>query len=148
MMSMRSKLNSNKMMVFRWLWLGQTVSLFGSGLTAFALGVWVFESSGSVTLFAMIGLSAVLPRVLLSPLAGVVVDRWDRRWVMLVSDSVAGLGTLVTACLALSGALELWMVYPLAAVLAGAGTLQWPAYTATTSLLVPKDQLGRANGMQ
>ena len=121
--------------------------MVGSSLTSFALGVWVFERSGSITLFALIGLSAVLPRVLLSPLAGVIVDRWDRRRVMLLSDSVAGLGTLSIAVLAASGRLELWHVYPLSALIAAASTIQWPAYTATTTLLVPKEALGRANGM-
>ena len=64
-------------------WLGQVVSLIGSGLTSFALGVWVFKSTGSPTLFAFIGLFAVLPKVIFSPIAGVLVDRWDRRKIMI-----------------------------------------------------------------
>jgi len=65
-----SQRSPGKMKTFLTIWLGQVVSLVGSGLTGFALGVWVFEQTGSATQFALIGLSAVLPRVLLSPLAG------------------------------------------------------------------------------
>jgi len=65
-------------------WLGQVVSLVGSGLTSFALGLWVYERTGSVTQYALIGLVTVLPGVVLSSLAGVLVDRWDRRWVMML----------------------------------------------------------------
>ncbi len=119
----------------------------GSGLTSFALGVWVFQQTGSATQFALIGLSAVLPRVLLSPLAGAIVDRWDRRRVMIVGDVGAGLSTLVVVILLLTARLEIWHIYLLAAVNAAFGTVQWPAFAATTSLLVSKENLGRANGM-
>jgi predicted MFS family arabinose efflux permease len=129
------------------IWLGQVVSLVGSGLTSFALGVWVFEQTGSATQFALIGLSAVLPRVILSPLAGAVVDRWDRRKVMIAGDVGAGLSTLVVALLLLVAQLEIWQIYLLAGISAAFGTLQWPAFAATTSLLVSKENLGRANGM-
>ena len=129
------------------LWLGQSVSIIGSGLTSFALGVWIFEQTGSVTQFAVIGLFAVLPRVLLSPFAGILVDRWDRRRVMILSDSGAGLCTLFIALLLSSGMLQIWQIYFLVFASSAFGTLQWPAYSATTTLLVPKNQLGRANGL-
>jgi MFS transporter, DHA3 family, macrolide efflux protein len=63
------------------IWAGQFVSALGSGLTAFALDVWVFQRTGSITQFALATLFFVLPRVLIAPLAGVVVDRWNRRTV-------------------------------------------------------------------
>jgi MFS family permease len=142
------------MNTFLTIWLGQVVSLVGSGLTGFALGVWVFEQTGSATQFALIGLSAVLPRVILSPLAGAVVDRWDRRRVMILSDVGAGLSTLVIVLLLWTNQLEsqghsfgIWPIYALTFVNAAFGTLQWPAFAATTSLLVAKESLGRANGM-
>jgi DHA3 family macrolide efflux protein-like MFS transporter len=138
---------SQRTTTFLIIWLGQVVSLVGSGLTSFALGVWVFERIGSATQFALIGLAAVLPRVVLSPLAGTVVDRWDRRRVMIVSDAGAGLSTLVVALLLLVARLDLWHIYLLASVSAAFGTLQWPAFAATTTLLVSKENLGRANGM-
>jgi MFS family permease len=123
------------------------VSLVGSGLTSFALGVWVFERTGSVTDFALIGLAAVLPRVLLSPLAGAIVDRWDRRRVMIVADLGAGLSTMLVMALLAAGRLELWHIYALTLASAAFGTVQWPAFMAVTTLLIPKRNLGRANGM-
>jgi MFS family permease len=102
-----SHITSRRTTTFLVIWLGQVVSLVGSGLTSFALGISVFERTGSATHFALIGLCAVLPRVILSPLAGAVVDGWDRRWVMVASDVGAGLSTLVVALLLLASWLEL-----------------------------------------
>ena len=67
------------MKAFLPIWFGQLVSTLGSGLTGFALGVWVFERTGSATQFSLVLLATTLPRVLLSPVAGVVADRWNRR---------------------------------------------------------------------
>ena len=136
-----------RMTTFTIIWLGQVVSLVGSGLTSFALGVWVFERTGSATQFALIGLAAVVPRVLLSPLAGTIVDRWDRRWVMIMSDTGAGLATLSIAALYMTGNLEVWNIILATAFNSAFSTFQWPAYSAVTTLLVPKEQLGRAGGM-
>ncbi len=128
-------------------WVGQLVSLIGSGLTRFALGVWVYQETGSVTLFALIAVFARLPGLLLAPLAGALVDRWDRRRTMLGADSGAGLATVALAALLWTGSLETWHVY----VFAAAGSLfeafQWPAYIASSTLLVPKRHLGRVGGM-
>ena len=135
------------MTTFTIIWLGQVVSLVGSGLTSFALGVWVFERTGSATQFALIGLAAVLPRVLLSPLAGTIVDRWDRRWVMIIADIGAGLSTMLVMLLLATNQLELWHIYALTMANAAFGTVQWPAFAAVTTLLIPKNSLGRANGM-
>jgi MFS family permease len=127
--------------------LGQVVSLVGSGLTSFALGVWTFQHTGSATQFALIGLCAVLPRVVLSPLAGTIVDRWDRRWVMIAGDAGAGFSTLMVVLLIVSGRLEIWHIYLLTTISAAFSTVQWPAFMAVTTLLIPKEHLGRANGM-
>lgn len=128
-------------------WFGQVVSLVGSGLTSFALGVWVFERTGSPTLFAFIGLFAVLPKVIFSPFAGALADRFDRRKVMILADTGAGLSTLFIALMLFSSRLELWHIYLSAAASSLCGTLQWPAYTAAVTQLVPQKHLGRANGM-
>jgi DHA3 family macrolide efflux protein-like MFS transporter len=138
---------SRGMHVFIIIWLGQLVSLVGSGLTSFALGLWVYQHTDSVTQFAFIGLFTVLPSVVLSPLAGALVDRWDRRWVMILSDAGAGLCTLIMAFLFLTNRIEVWQIYLAAGASAAFGTFQWPAYSAATTLLVPKKHLGRANGM-
>lgn len=132
---------------FLLIWFGQLVSLIGSGLTGFALGVWVYQRTGSATQFALITLCATLPGILASPLAGVLVDRWDRRLVMLLSDCVAGLCTLVVALLLFSGRLEIWHIYLTTGVSAAFASLHWPAYAAAVTMLVPPGQLGRASGM-
>ena len=138
---------SRGMHLFIIIWLGQLVSLVGSGLTSFALGLWVYQHTDSVTQFAFIGLFTVLPSVVLSPLAGALVDRWDRRWVMILSDAGAGLCTLIMAFLFLTNRIEVWQIYLAAGASGAFGTFQWPAYSAATTLLVPKKHLGRANGM-
>jgi MFS transporter, DHA3 family, macrolide efflux protein len=135
------------MRVFILVWFGQLVSLLGSGITRFALGIWVYQETGSVTQFSLISLFAMLPSILLSPLAGVFVDRWDRRWTMIFSDSGAGLSTLTMGLLLFAGRLEVWHIYLAVAVSSTFSAFQLPAYAATTTLLVPKQHLGRASGM-
>lgn len=137
----------NRIQVFIIIWFGQFVSLIGSGLTGFALGVWVYQRTGSVTQFALISLFTTLPAIVISPLAGVITDRWDRRWVMILSDSGAGLSTLVIALLLSVGWLEVWHIYLAMAISSAFSACQWPAYSAATTLLVPKKHLGRASGM-
>lgn len=132
---------------FSVVWFGQLVSTIGSGLTGFALGVWVYQETGSTTLFAMNLLAFALPNILMSPVAGALVDRWDRRWVMIMSDTGAGLSTLAVALLLSTGRLEVWHVYIVTAVNSAFTAFQWPAYSAATTLLVPKEHLGRAGGM-
>ncbi len=132
---------------FLLVWFSQLVSVFGSGLTSFALGLWVYQQTGSVTAFSLMALAATLPRILFSPLAGVVADRFDRRLVMAVSDAGAGLSTLVVALLMATGRLEIWHLYVATLWSAAFSSFQWPAYSAVTVQLVPKDQLGRINGL-
>lgn len=132
---------------FTLVWLGQLVSLSGTRLTSFALGVWVYQRTGSATQFALIAVFSVLPYVLLSPVAGALVDRWDRRRIMILSDTGAGLTTLVMVMLLSSGALDQWQIYAAATINSILNAFQEPAYVATVPLLVPKQHLGRANGL-
>lgn len=132
---------------FTVIWFGQLISMLGSGMTSFALGVWVYQQTGSVTQFALIALFATLPGIVLSPIAGVLADRWDRRWMMIISDSGSGLSTLALVVLLLSGKLELWHIYLVTTISSSFNSFQWPAYAASVALLVPKQHLGRANGM-
>ena len=135
------------MRVFIITWGGQFVSTLGSGLTSFALGVWIYEQTGSPTLFVYNVLAWVLPTILFSPVVGVIVDRWDRRLVMVLGDSGAGLSSLFIFIMLVSGRLEVWQVYLATFISSAFSSLQWPAFSAATSLLVPKDKLGRASGM-
>jgi MFS family permease len=129
------------------IWFGQLVSLTGSGLTGFAIGVWVFLETGSTTLFALIQLVTTLPNILIGPISGALVDRWDRRKAMLFSDSGSAVCTLIIFILLSTDTLELWHIYILLTISSSFATFQWPAYSAAMTLLVPKKQLGRANGL-
>jgi len=135
------------MSTFGLLWLGQFVTILGSGLTAFSLGVWTYEKTGSVTEFGLVTLCAVAPLVLLAPLAGVLVDRWDRRRVMIASDTLAALSTLSLVLLHGNGQLQLWHVYLGVCVTSVASAFQESAFAAVTTLLVEERDLGRASGM-
>ncbi|MGB3702054.1 MAG: MFS transporter [Anaerolineales bacterium] len=138
---------TKNMRTFFVIWSGQLVSTIGSGLTGFALGVWIYQETGSVTLFAMNMLAFAIPNLLVSPFAGAMVDRYDRRWVMILSDTGAGLATLSIAILYMTGNLQVWNIILATAFNSAFSTFQWPAYSAVTTLLVPKEQLGRAGGM-
>lgn len=135
------------MKTFFVIWFGQLVSLIGTRLSAFALGLWVYQRTGSATQYALIALFTLLPTILVSPLAGALVDRWDRRKAMILSDAGAAVPTLVIALLLVAGRLEVWHIYAANLVSSAFSAFQWPAYSAATSSLVPKKQLGRANGM-
>ena len=135
------------MQIFTLIWFGQMLSLIGSQLTNFALGVWVYQRTGSVTQFALISLFTTLPMILISPIAGTLVDQWPRRWMMVLSDLGAGITTGVIAILFATDDLIIWHLYVAATISSCFSAFQWPAYTAATTLLVPKQDLGRANGM-
>ncbi|MCC7367394.1 MAG: MFS transporter [Chloroflexi bacterium] len=135
------------MATFSVIWLGQVVSMVGSGLTEFGLGVWVFQRTGAATDYALIALCISLPQVLVAPLAGTIVDRADRRRVMLLADCGAALSTLVVAALAWGGQLQTWHVYATVLATSTCAALQYPAYAALMARLVPTRHLGRANGM-
>ncbi len=126
---------------------GQMASMVGSGLISFALAVWIYDQTGQATPFAMTALFGILPRILLSPIAGVVSDRWNRKMIMLVSDSLAGLVTLATAVLLLTGNMQIWIIYLISFLDAVFGSFQQPAYSASIVMLVPKEQLTRASSL-
>ncbi len=133
--------------VFLPIWAGQAVSLMGSGLSEYALSLWVYQQTHSVTQFAFVLLFRSLPVIVLSPLAGVLADRWERRKVMILSDAGSAVCTLVLAYLFTTGALQVWQVCVLTALGASFGTLQAPAYLATISTLAPSQELSRVNGL-
>lgn len=135
------------MRTFFFIWIGQVISLLGSKLTEFALGVWVYQQTESLTQFAFVVLLMCLPNILISPIAGASIDRWNRRWIMILSDSLAGLSTLSVMLLLWTNSLQVWHIYLVVAVVSFADAFQIPAYTAAISQLVPKEQLSRANGM-
>lgn len=128
-------------------WLGQLVSVIGSGLTSFALGVWIFEQTHQATPFAITVLVGTLPRILLSPIAGALVDRWSRRTVMILADSLDAFSILLLAVLYFTSGLQIWMILLASFISAISGAFQEPAYMAAVTMLVPRGELARASGM-
>jgi len=135
------------MKVFLLVWFGQLVSAIGSRLTGFAMGVWMYQQTGSVTQYALIYLFTYLPETLMSPIAEALVDRWDRRTARIVSDAGAAVCTLAIAFLLFNNYLHPWNLYPILAIKSGFTAFQIPAYTAATSLLVSKEHYSRTGGM-
>jgi hypothetical protein len=128
-------------------WAGQLVSGLGSTMSAFALQFWVYGETGSVTSLAMIALSFSIPTVVIAPFAGALVDRWDRRRVMFAADTAAAVATLGLAGLYATDRLAVWHVGLAVAIIAVGQVFQQPAWLASIALLVPKQHLGRANGL-
>ena len=135
------------MSTFIFVWLGQVISLIGSGLTGFALGVSVYQTTGSATQFSLIYLFTELPAIIVAPVAGAIADRCDRRWVMILSDTGSGISTALIALLLWFGQLEIWHIYLAMAASSTCKGFQFPAYAATPTLLITKKHFGRANGM-
>lgn len=131
--------------VFQVILLGEFISMAGSGLTRFALGVWVFQVTGSPTRFALNALAATLPYVLVSPFAGALVDRWSRKWLLVASNAGSALSVLALALFLYAGRLEVWHVYVATAVSAFFAAFQVPAFMASTPMLVDGRDLGKAN---
>ena len=132
---------------FLTIWTGQLISMLGSGLTSFALGVWIFQQTGRVTPFALTVLFGSLPRILLLPLAGSLADRWNRRWMMFLADTGSALTTLAVVLLLAFGSLQIGHIYLLVILSSFFAAFQEPSYSASVTMLVPKKNLGRANGL-
>jgi MFS transporter, DHA3 family, macrolide efflux protein len=128
------------------LWGGQALSLFGSSLVQFALVWWLTQETGSATVLATATLAALLPNIVLGPAAGVLIDRFSRRAVMIIADSLVALFTLGLALLFAAGLAEVWHVYVVLLLRGAAGSFQLPAMKASTSLMVPEQQLSRVAG--
>ncbi|HEU4423636.1 MAG TPA: MFS transporter [Pilimelia sp.] len=128
-------------------WFGQLASLIGSSLTGFVLGVWVYQRTGSVSQFAMIFLASTLPGILAAPFAGVLADRWDRRRLMLASDTGAALATGLVGLLVALDALQVWHIYLTTAAGSACAVVHQVSYAALTPGIVGKRHLARFNGL-
>ena len=113
----------------------------------FAIIWWLTEQTGSATVLTTANLVSMLPFLLLAPFSGALVDRWNRRWVMVISDALIALFTAALAYLYWRGSVEVWHVYVILFLRAFGDVFQSPAMSASTSLMVPKAQLARVGGM-
>jgi MFS transporter, DHA3 family, macrolide efflux protein len=135
------------MLAFLIILVGQLFSVLASSMSHFALTIWMYQQTESAFALGMMQVFFITPFLIISPFAGVMVDRYNRKAMMMVSDLAAAIATGGIFVLYALGMLEFWHLY-VAAVLNGIGnTFQWPAYSAAISTMIPKEQLGRANGL-
>jgi DHA3 family macrolide efflux protein-like MFS transporter len=137
----------NGMPGFTLVWAGQLVSVLASSMTSFALTIWAYQETGSATALGGVTTAFTLPFLLLAPIAGAMVDRYNRKLMMMVSDLAAVSATAGILAFHASGTLQIWHLYGAAAVMGLGNTFQWPAYSAAISTMLPKEQYSRANGM-
>jgi len=126
---------------------GQAFSLFGSRLVQFALVWYLTSQTGSAQVLATASIAAIIPQVVLAPFAGAFVDRWNRKRVMMVSDSLIAATVLVLAGLFVIDRVEVWYIYVVMLIRSTGAAFQWPAMQASTSMMVPREQLPRIAGL-
>ncbi|OGO43960.1 MAG: macrolide transporter [Chloroflexi bacterium RBG_16_63_12] len=135
------------MLAFSLVWAGQIVSVLATNMTGFAITIWVYERTHSATALGLAQVFFITPYLLVTPLVGIMVDRYNRKMMMMLSDLGAGLATVGLLVLQSQGRLEIWHLYAANLMTGTFNSFQWPAYSAAISTMVPKEQLGRANGM-
>lgn len=146
-MDQKNSQRPSGMFGFTIVWIGQIVSVLASSMSQFALTIFMFDETGSALAMGMMQVFFITPFLLISPLAGVWVDRYNRKLMMMVSDVGAGIATLGILALQAAGVLEYWHLYGASIVYGLTMAFQWPAYSAAISTMVPKEQLVRVNGM-
>ena len=129
------------------IWTGQQLSIVGSRAAQFALVWWLTLETGSATVLATASLVAMAPHILLGPLVGTLVDRWNRRIVMIVADSFIALVGLWLAYLFWSGTMQIWHVYVVMLARSFGETFHGPAMAASTTLMVPERHYTRVSGL-
>ncbi len=138
---------SNWRAKFFTIWGGQALSLVGSALVQFALVWWLTLETGSATILAIASLVALLPQIFLGPFVGALVDRWNRRVIMIVADTAIALATVLLVLLFAAGRVAVWHIYALMFVRSLGGAFHFPAMASSTSLMVPNQHLARVAGM-
>jgi len=126
---------------------GQALSLIGSAMTQFVLLWWITDTTGSVSMLATAGILALLPYALLSPIGGVLADRYSRRWLMVTADTLGALCMVVLIALFLSGRIEIWHIFVMVFIRSALQAIQYPAAIASLANLVPAHFLPRAVGL-
>lgn len=146
-MNKNSTTPPKNMRTFWTIWGGQFISMLGSGLTNFGLGVWIYDQTGQATPFALTALFSTLPSLLLLPVGGAFADRYSRRLLMMIADTGSAIITVITAMLLFFSELQVWHIYTLASFNSMFAAFQEPAYRSSITMLVPKRNLARASGI-
>ena len=129
------------------LWTGELVSSIGGGLTSFGLGVYIFNQTGSAAGMALVTLLGFLPTLLLSVPAGVLADRYDRRLLMMIGDGLSAFGIIYILICMLNGGAKLWQICIGVFVSATFSALLEPAFRATITDLLTKEEYSKASGL-
>ncbi len=132
---------------FLLIWIGQLISTVGSKISRFALGIWVLRTTGSTTQFALTFIATALPAICVSPFAGALVDRWNRRRTMMFCDGLAAVLMVALAGLLSTGHLAVWHIYLAASCTSLLDTFRSPALSSSIPLVVQPAQLPRANAL-
>jgi MFS family permease len=135
---------------FTIVWIGQMLSLLGTNMTGFALAIWIYEATAEsfrATAFSLVAFFGFAPLILVSPIAGAIVDRYDRKKVMMLADLAAGLPTVAVLLLYTTGNLQLWHIFVTGACSSSFQAFHFPAYSAAVTMMVRKENYGRASGM-
>lgn len=135
------------MRIFLIIWSGQLVSAIGSAMTQFALTIWVWQFTEQATTIALISFFFQLPQIFVALFAGILVDRFNRKYLMMLSDISIALCTIIIGILYLTNNLLIWHLYALAAIYGGCGHIQNLAYATSISLMVSKQHYIRASSM-
>ena len=144
---MSNNKSENNYKKFLLLWSGELISSIGGGLTSFGLGIYIFQKTGSAAGMAFMTLLAFLPGLLLKVPAGVLADRYDRRLLMMIGDGFSGLGVLFVLLCMMRGEAALWQIYLGVIISSVFSALLEPAFTATITDLLTKEQYSKANGL-
>lgn len=139
---------NHKIRLFYALLITQTISLIGSSMTSIALGIWIFQDTGEATPLLLVSFFTFLPRLLAASLAGVLADRWDRRYVMAIADAGQAVGTVVLLVSFASGEFQVWHLYIVQVIQSTFAIFQMPAFQASVTMLIPDKHRTRANALQ
>jgi DHA3 family macrolide efflux protein-like MFS transporter len=127
--------------------IGQIISITGSAMTQFGIGIWIWETTGNATPFSIIATAFFIPNVIFSPIAGALIDRWPRKRSLILPDLAAGIVTISILILLILNRLNLGYIYVAAFIEGTFNAFQWPAYSVTISVMLKKEEYSRANGL-
>jgi MFS transporter, DHA3 family, macrolide efflux protein len=140
--------NPVSMRNFMIVWVGQLVSTIGSSMTSFAIEIWAWEITGKATTIALVGFFSLLPSIIITPISGVIVDRFNRKILMMVGDTVAVFTTIIILLLYLTNHLQIWHFYLTGAIVGTFNQFQSLAYSSSVSLMIPKKHYTRASSLE
>jgi MFS family permease len=144
---MHTENESTNLRNFIIIWIGQMISAMGSNMTSFAVSIWIWEITDRASSLTMLSFFSLLPAMAIALISGIVVDRCNRKLLMLLGDTVSVVATIVIVFLYLTNNLQIWHIYITAAVSRAFNELQSLAYSASLGLMVPKKHYSRASSL-